>query len=104
MPRAKEGNAIAEGTQEKVQTCRRGKAPLMGKGGGAGCHRKLPALECVHAHQLRGWGSSAEATGGQKPLAHLGKMRHFLSRLLMARHLLCGLRAQGAKCNVVPLA
>ena len=32
MPGAKEGNATAVGTREKVQTCRRGKASLMGKG------------------------------------------------------------------------
>ena len=32
MPQAEEGNAMAEGTQEKVQTCRRGKAPLLGRG------------------------------------------------------------------------
>ena len=31
MPWTKEGNDMAEGTQEKVQTCRRGKAPLFGR-------------------------------------------------------------------------
>lgn len=35
-PQAEEGNAVAEGTQEKVQTHRRGKAPLLG-GAKAGC-------------------------------------------------------------------
>ena len=30
--RAKEGNTTAEGTWEKVWTCRRGKAPLLGRG------------------------------------------------------------------------
>ena len=29
-PWAEEGNAQAKGTQEKVRTCRRGKAPLWG--------------------------------------------------------------------------
>ena len=29
----------------------------------------------------------------KKPLAPLGEIRHFLCRLLVARHLLCGLRA-----------
>ena len=28
-----------------------------------------------------------------KPLAHLGEIRHFLCRLPVVRHLLCGLRA-----------
>ena len=32
MPWAKEGKAMAKGTQEKVQTHRRGKAPLSEKG------------------------------------------------------------------------
>ena len=31
-PRAKEGNTSAEGTQEKVWTCRRGRPPLLGRG------------------------------------------------------------------------
>ena len=64
-----------------------------GRGGWAGCHRKLPVLEQVHAGSLRGWGGSAEATGGEKPLAHLREIRHFLCRLVVARQLLCGLRA-----------
>ena len=32
MPWAKEGNTTAKGTQEKVRTCRRGKALLLGRG------------------------------------------------------------------------
>ena len=32
MPWAKEGNTMEEGSQEKVWTCRRGKAPLLGRG------------------------------------------------------------------------
>ena len=32
MPRAEKGMPPAEGTLEKVQTCRRGKAPLLGRG------------------------------------------------------------------------
>ena len=52
--RAEEGNATAERTQEKVQTCRRGKAPLLGRarGGGEEGHRKLLAPECAHACEL----------------------------------------------------
>ena len=64
--------------------------PLLGRArrGGADHHRKLPALECVHAHRLRGWGGSVagyrqleascsfrgdwallvQTTGGQAPL------------------------------------
>ena len=47
MPWTKEGNDMAEGTQEKVQTCRREKVPLLGRmrEGGVGCHRKLLAPE-----------------------------------------------------------
>ena len=37
----------------------------------------------------------AQATGSKKPLAHLGETGHFLCRLPVARHLLCGLRASG---------
>ena len=33
-----------------------------------------------------------EAMGGEEPLAPLGAIRHFLYRLRVARHLLCGLR------------
>ena len=48
--RVGEGNAKTEGTQEKVWTCRRGKAPLLGKvREGPDHHRKLPALEHAHA-------------------------------------------------------
>ena len=42
--------------------------------------------------------------GCEKPLAHLGETGCFLCSLLGARHLLGGLRHQGAKCDVVPLA
>ena len=63
-----------------------------GRGEGAGCYRKLPVLDVAYAHGLRGWGSSAKATGGENPLAHLGEIRCFLCRLPVARHLLCGLR------------
>ena len=55
-------------------------------------------------HRLRWWGGSAQAKGGEKPLACLGEIGHFLCRLLVARHLLCGLRVSGAKCKVLPLA
>ena len=30
IPRTEEGNTMAEGTQEKVWTCKRGKVPLLG--------------------------------------------------------------------------
>ena len=51
VPRAKEENAMVEGTQEKVQTCRKGKAPLLGRGEeeGQAIHKKLLALESAHA-------------------------------------------------------
>ena len=46
---AGEGNTMAEGTWEKVWTCRRGKVPLLGKvrGGGGDRHRKPPVPERV---------------------------------------------------------
>ena len=84
---------MAEGTLEKVQIHRRGKVPLLGKGGGVGRHRKLPAPLRAHAHGLRGRVGSAEVMGGEKPLAHLETIRRFLCRLPVARHLLCGLKA-----------
>ena len=91
MPWAKEGNAMAEGNPEKVQTRRRGKAPT--RRGRVGCHRKLPEQEHAHASGLREQDSSVEATGGKKPFAHLGENRHFFSRLRVARHPLHVLRA-----------
>ena len=42
-----------------------------------------------------GEGALVQATGGKKPLAHLGETGRFLYRLLVARHLVCGLRAAG---------
>ena len=78
MPRAKEGNTTAEGTWEKVCTQeRQGIVVREGRGGGVGYHRKPPALERAQACSLRGWGGSAEAMGGEKPLAHLQEVRHF---------------------------
>ena len=74
---------MAEGTSEKVRTCRRGKAALLGraKGGGADHHRKL--LECEHAHegsQRAGW-LWHRLQGGKKPLSSLGETGRFLCRL-----------------------
>ena len=66
---------MAKGTQEKVQTCKRSKAPLLGRarGGGVDHHRKCPALECVHAHRLlEGRAALAKAMGG-KTFAYLGE-------------------------------
>ena len=95
--RAGEWKAMEEGTWEKVQTHRRGKAPLLGtsRGGGVDHHRKLPALECVHARRLsESRVALGQATALEKPLACLGETGCFLCRLpIVARHLLCGLRA-----------
>ena len=98
MPRAKEGNAMAKGTQEKAWTHRRGKVPLLGRarGRGADHHRKLPALEHVHPHGLSEGGVAlSQTTGDETTLAPLGETGCFLCRLPVARHLLCGLRASG---------
>ena len=62
MPRAVEGNATAEGTREKVQTCRRGKAPLLGRGeeeGGA-------TTVGLESHGLRGRSNSGTGYGQQE--------------------------------------
>ena len=113
---------MAEGTQEKVWTHRRGKAPFLGRarGGGADCHRKLPVPECVcvpAAFQRAGWlwrrplaarshlllyGGPGGSVSSEKPLAHLWEIGCFLCQPLVARYLLCGLRHQGAKCDMVP--
>ena len=93
---AGEWNTTADGTREKVQACRRSKEPLLGRArrGGMDCHRKLPAAECAHPSGLsEGRVALAQAVGGEKPLAHLGETGHFLCRLPVAKHLLCGLRA-----------
>ena len=98
MPWAEEENTTAEGTQQKVWTLRRSKVPLLGRarGGGADHCRKLPAPEHVHACGLsEGRVALAQAMGSKKPLAQLGEIGLFLCRLLLVRHLLCGLRASG---------
>ena len=92
--RAEEGNATAEGTWEKVWTCRRSKTPLLGRARGRGVegHRKL----CTERAQRRlseGEAALAQAKGSKKPLARLGETGSFLCGLPEARHLLCGLRA-----------
>ena len=51
-----------------------------------GRHRKFPVLEHVHALRLRGWDSSGEAMGREKPLALLREIRHFLCRLPVATY------------------
>ena len=89
---------MAEGTWEKVQTHRRGKVTLLGRvrGGGADCHRKLLASECAHACGIsEGREALVQATSSEKTPAYSGETGHFLYRLLVARHLLCGLRASG---------
>ena len=54
------------------------------------------ARACAHAHGLSEGGMAlAQATGGEKPLAHLRETGRFLCRLPVARHLLCGLKALG---------
>ena len=86
---------MAEETRKKVQTHRRGKAPLLGRV--RGDHpRKVPAPECVHARGLSEGGEAlAQAMGCKKRLDRLGDSGCFLCRLLVARYLLCGLRVSG---------
>ena len=63
-----------------------------------GRHRKLPALEHEHAHAhgaSEGRAALVQAMSGEKHLAPLKETGHFLCRLQVARHLLCGLRASG---------
>ena len=97
-PWAEEGNATAEETREKVHTCRRGNVPLLGRvrGGGTDLHRKLHALSVCMPHGLSEDGAVlTQAMGSEKPFALLGKAGCFLYRLLVYRHLLCGLRTSG---------
>ena len=49
-----------------------------GRGVGVGLHMKHPAPECAHDCGLREWCGSIEETGGEKSLALLGEIRHFL--------------------------
>ena len=68
---------MAEGTWETVQSHRRGKVPLLGRGEGEGQTTIGNSLcQSMHACRLRGLGGSAEAMSGEKPLAHLGESRH----------------------------
>ena len=49
MPQAEEGNDMAEGTQGKVPTIRRGKSPLLGRVRGEGADAIGNSLHhCVH--------------------------------------------------------
>ena len=75
---AKEGNTIAEGTREKVQTHGRGKVPLLGRGkeeGQAIIGNSLCWSVCM----------PTGLEGGMALLRHLWEIRHFL-----CRYLLCG--------------
>ena len=72
---AGEGNTPAEGTQEKVYTCRT-RGPLLGRarGGVVDHHRNFPILESAHAHGLsEGWMALAQTMGGENHFAHLGE-------------------------------
>ena len=54
-------------------------------------HRKLLALEHVHAHGLSEGGVAlVQAMGREKPLADLGETGPFLCRLPVAWHLFVG--------------
>ena len=67
-PQAEEGNTMAEGTQEKVRTHRRGKAALS-----VGERRTGEARgNALHCGLSEGRAALAQATGGGKHLAHLG--------------------------------
>ena len=96
MPQAEEGNAMAEGTWEKVRTHRRGKVSLLGRGEekgwttiGNSLHRSVRMCTCGLSEDR------AALVQAKKPLVHLRETGHFLCRLPVARHLLCGLRASG---------
>ena len=71
MPRAEKGNATGRrnpGEGPDLQE-RQGTIVGEGRGGGAGCPKKLHAPEHVHARRLRRRGGSTQAMGGKKPLA-----------------------------------
>ena len=81
IPWTGEQNTTDEGTQEEVWAHRRSKVPLLGRarGGGVDHHRNLPA----HTWALKRVGASGA-----------GYQWHFLCGLQVARHLLCGLKAE----------
>ena len=88
---------MAEGTQEKVQTHRRGKVPLLGRGEeegqatiGNSLHRSMRMPT-----GLEGGVALWRLQAARILLACLRELRDFLCRLLVARHLLCGLKALG---------
>ena len=88
---------MAQGTWEKVWTHRRGKAPLLGRGEEEGWAAIGNSLhQSVHKPMiLLGGVALVQAMGDEKLLARLGEIGHFLCRLPVARHLLCGLKASG---------
>ena len=105
MGRGAVGYRLRSGTPQQREPGRRsgpeerqGAAVGKVRGGGADRHRKLPAPERLlvlagsqRARHLwcRLW------AGGKKPLAPLWETGCFLYRLLVAMHLLCGLRGSG---------
>ena len=94
---------MAEETQEKVWVCRKSKAPLLGRerGGGEALHGNLPVRTCMGSQSVGClW---CRLLLARSHLLWLWKTGRFLFRLWVDGHLLCGLRAAGAKCEVVSL-
>ena len=98
---------MAEGTQEKVKTHRRGKVPLLGRvrGGGVDHHRKLlvpergqapragwlwrrPLVARSHLLLYRDPAALVQAVQGEKPHASLQGTWRLWCRLCRARSLL----------------
>ena len=84
---------LSRKTWEKVWACRRSKAPLLGRVRRTGVdrHRNLPTHVCMDSQRAgRLWNRLWMA---RSHLVVLQETGHFLYRLWVARHLLCGLEA-----------
>ena len=96
MPRTEEGNTMAEGTQEKDWTHKRGKAPLLGEEEEwAAMGNSLHWSICACPRDLRGWGGSEAGYGQQEASCLFRGDWALLEQAMVTRYLLCGLRASG---------
>ena len=102
MPLAGEWNTMAEGTQEKVWAHRRSKVLLLGRarGGGADCHRNLPAHEPGFS-KVRV--SLVQATNDEKPLTQANGDRALPVQATGGWTPLVCAKGSGIKCYIVPL-
>ena len=94
---------MAEGTQEKVRTRRRGKVPLLGRarGGGVDHHRRLPVHARAGSPRVGCLWPRLRVARSHLPV--LQETRGFLCRLWVPGTSCVGQGQQGAKCDMVPI-